>query len=76
MRTAYSKRQYIYTVVSKKAMEMTAVTGRSKREMVRRAAEILDDEHGTMTMAQYLVWLKREDPMTKKRQRQAEIEDV
>eukprot|EP00957_Ditylum_brightwellii_P174575 13292902-Ditylum_brightwellii.AAC.2 len=54
------------------SMRSTEFGGRgvNKKQMLMRAAEAMNMEHGTMMMTQYLVHLKQQDPRTMRQVRE------
>jgi hypothetical protein len=69
MRTAYSKHQYVYEKVHIRSLSIGSEFRGNGQEKMMQAAELLDDERGTMTMAQFLTHLKQQDPQVRRRTR-------
>ena len=69
LKIGFSRRQFLYSKIMGKAIQQTGGRGPTNRNALRNAAEALDVERNAMTVPQFLVHLKKNDPKTKSRQK-------
>jgi hypothetical protein len=67
-RIAFSKRQYLYDQICRRARNYNGENGEDR---MKRAAMAMDDERGRDSVSAYLERLKRHDPSTKSRKRKS-----
>jgi hypothetical protein len=69
LKNCYGKRLFLYNKVMEKAVQQTGGRGPNNSNALQNAAAALDVERHGMTVPQFLVHLKKNDPQTKSSQK-------